>query len=113
MKERRRPKRNRSASKESVTKKVEKEKRPAVGCDPVEVPAGEDKESFKRHNMGLDTLYAKFTKNNEQLSRQDFARVEQLMELSYAMRRNNILQDGHSFTIKQKYPFLQHYEHVS
>ena len=73
-----------------------------MGCDLVEVPAGEGKKSFEWHKMGLDTLHAKFIEQKEQLSRQDAARVEQLMELSYAM-----LQQFH------KCPYLQYYEHVS
>jgi len=40
MKERCRVRRDRSAPKKKVAKKEEKQKRPAVGCDPIDVPAG-------------------------------------------------------------------------
>ena len=32
--------------------------------------------------------------------------------MSFAMRRNDILENGHNFNIPQKYPFLQQLEHV-
>jgi len=116
MKERRRTKRNRSGPKEAATiKKEEKQKKPAVGSDLVEVPAGEDKKSFVRHNIALETVHAKLTSSlskNKKLSSQGVAKVEQLMEITYAMRRNDVLQDGHSFSVAKKYPFLQYYEHV-
>ena len=34
------------------------------------------------------------------------------MKISYAMRRNDILENGHTFSIIEKYPFLQTTEHV-
>ena len=34
------------------------------------------------------------------------------MKLSYAMRRNDILENGHTINLLEKYPFLQTLEHV-
>jgi len=34
------------------------------------------------------------------------------MKLSYTMRRNDTLENGHKFSILEKYPFLQSPEHV-
>ena len=62
MKERRRTKRNRSGLKEAaIVKKEEKQKKLAIGSDLVEVPAGEGKKSFDRHNIALDILHTKLT----------------------------------------------------
>ena len=87
MKEWCRTKRNRSGSEVAATvKKEEKQnKKPAVGSDLVEVPAGEDKKSFVRHNIVLETVHAKLTSSlskNKKLSSQDVAKVEQLMEIT-------------------------------
>ena len=34
------------------------------------------------------------------------------MKLSYPMRRNDILENGHTINLLQEYPFLQTKEHV-
>ena len=70
----------------------------------IQVPPGEDKTSFERHNRLLSMEYTR-PKKNETI-------VKELMKVSYAMRRNDILENGHTFSIIEKYPFLQRPEHV-
>ena len=103
LKERRKPPRKASSVTKAIVKK-EEPKKPAINQNQVEIPAGEDNTSFERHNRLLSIEYSK-TKRNE-------ANVKELMKISFAMRRNDILENGHSFDILQKYPFLQIHEHV-
>ena len=102
MKERRRPKKDRSIIQTTIKK--ETSKKPTVSQNPIAVPAGEDIASFERHNKLLTMEYSK--------SKTNVGNVKELMKISFAMRRNDILENGHNFNIPQKYPFLQHSEHV-
>lgn len=68
--------------------------------EPPVVPPGKDQKSFERHNRVLLTQYGKSHPNHQIIS--------DLMELTFAMRRSDILHtpmDIHG--ILQKYPFLQ------
>ena len=91
-------------SETQVAVKKENPKRPAISQSLIKVPAGEDQTSFERHNRLLAIEYSK-TKRNETV-------VKELMKLSYPMRRNDILENGHTINLLQKYPFLQTKEHV-
>ena len=104
MKERRRTKKERSTIQTPTTIKKEAPKKPVVSQNLVAVPAGEDITSFERHNRLLAIEYSK--------SKSNVGNVKELMKISFAMRRNDILENGHNFNIAQKYPFLQHSEHV-
>ena len=71
-----------------------------------DVPPGEDAASFERHNRVLKAEFSKPSPN--------VANVKQLMEVTFPMRRREILSIGHTkdyhpFT---KYPFLQIPSHV-
>ena len=55
---------------------------------------------FERHNRLLAMEYSK--------SKSNVGNVEEL--ISFAMQRNDILENGHDFNIPQKHPFLQHSE---
>ena len=104
MKERRKtPRKNRSAI-QTTDKKLEQPKKPMTSGTLIQVPPGEDKTSFERHNRLLSMEYTR-PKKNETI-------VKELMKVSYAMRRNDILENGHTFSIIEKYPFLQIPEHV-
>jgi len=70
----------------------------------IQVPPGEDKTSFERHNRLLYIEYTK-TKKNETI-------VKELIKISYAMKWNDMLENGHTFSILEKYSFLQTSEHV-
>jgi hypothetical protein len=59
------------------------------------VPAGEDENSFERHNRTLKAEYSKANPNRRM--------VDELMERTFPMRRQDILAQGHSY----EYPFLQ------
>jgi len=67
--------------------KKENPKRPAMSQNPIEVPAGKDQTSFEWHNRLLAIEFLK-TKQNETVAKE-------LMKLSYAMHRNDILENGH------------------
>lgn len=84
-----------------------KPKSPCVGLkrETPEITPGEDGVSFERHNRVLKAEFAK-TKPDVQL-------VGDLMNRTYAMRRKDILTQGHSWDPLSKYPFLQVTEHVS
>lgn len=104
MKERRKtPRKNRSAPQTTV-KKLEQPKKPMINGTLVQVTPGEDKTSFERHNRLLSMEYTRPKKNE--------AIVKELMKVSYAMRRNDILENGHTFIITERYPFLGQPEHV-
>ena len=105
MKERRKPPRkNHSVTQGATVKKEEEPKRPAISQTQIEILPGEDNTSFERHNRLLSIECTK-AKKNETI-------VKELMKISYAMRRNDILENGHTFSILEKYPFLQTPEHV-
>lgn len=63
------------------------------------VPAGEDENSFERHNRTLKAEYSKANPNGRM--------VDELMERTFPMRRQDILAQGHSYDPVSKYPFLQ------
>jgi len=69
------------------------------------VPTGEDSTSFDHHNHILQLQFSKMNRNE--------AIVKELMEMSFPMRRRDIITSSHLFDIKRKYPFLQEPEHVS
>ena len=71
------------------------------------IPAGEDDTSFDRHNR---VLQLQFTKSR---AHRNAAVIKDLMDVSFPMRRREILEKGHLFDIKKKFPFLQEPEHVS
>ena len=56
----------------------------------IQVPPGEDKTSFERHNRLLSMEYTR-PKKNETI-------VKELMKVSYAIRQNDILENGHTFS---------------
>ena len=69
------------------------------------IPIGEDEHSFERHNRVLKSQYSK-SHPNQQI-------VTELMRITFAMRRTDILNCPCDVkTIFEKYPFLQT-EHVS
>lgn len=71
-----------------------------------QVPECEDHASFKRHNVYLKKEFLKRVPNRELVS--------QLMELSFAMRRNDIV--GNAKEVKEiinDYPFLGDAKEVS
>lgn len=77
-------------------RKSQKEKKPLS----FEVPAGEDDVSFQRHNRVLKTEYVK--------SHPNMHLVSELMNLTFAMRRADILNNPCDVnTILEKYPSLQ------
>ena len=69
-------------------------KKPMTNGTLIQVPPGEDKTSFERHKRKNETI------------------VKELMKVSYAMRRNDILENGHTFSITERYPFLGRPEYV-
>ena len=84
------------------------QKSPAVKIhDLPDIPAGEDETSFERHNRVLNTEFTKPTPNA--------SNVKQIMQLTYAMRRREILSLGHTkdYNALRKFPFLQVPYHVS
>ena len=60
--------------------------------------------SFERHNRLLAIEYSK-TKRNKTF-------VKEFMKLSYTMRRNDVVENGHTINLLEKYPFLQTKEHA-
>ena len=62
------------------------------------VTAGEDENSFERHNRSLKAEYSKVYRNGR--------KVDELMECTFPMRQD-ILAQGHSYDPVSKYPFLQ------
>ena len=85
--------------------KKERPKRPAISQTLIEIPPGEDQTSFDRHNRLLEIEFTRARRNE--------STVKELMKFSYAMRRNDILENGHTINVLEKYPFLQTLEHVS
>ena len=68
-------------------------------------PVGEDGNSFKRHNKLLTNEYHKKVRNE--------AVVKDVMDVSYAMRRADILQNPENVkSILIRYPFLQEHDQV-
>ena len=63
------------------------------------IPAGEDENSFKHHNRTLKAEYSKANRNGRL--------VDELMDHTFPMRRQDILAQGHSYDPVSKYPFLQ------
>ena len=63
------------------------------------IPAGEDENSFERHNQTSKAEYSKANPNTKM--------VEELMDRTFPMRRQDILSQGHSYDPVSKYPFLQ------
>ena len=85
--------------------KPDKKKGPAVNSlELPDIPAGEDSTSFERHNRTLDFEHQKLKPNA--------AVVKELMQITFAMRRRDILSAEHAHDIG-KYPFLQSPNHVS
>ena len=74
---------------------------PAVNS--LEIPSVPNSTSFERHNRTLKMEYSKSNPNS--------AVVKELMKITFAMRRRDILSDGAGDI--GKYPFLQTPEHVS
>jgi len=93
------------SERQAATTKIEKPKRPVISQNQLVVPAGEDQISFARHNRLLNIEFSR-TKRNETLAKE-------LIKMSYEMRRNDILENGHTINVLEKYPFLQTLEHVS
>ena len=106
-KERRRTKKPRTPKAESTEVLLSLQPKKGPATNKLEVPAippGEDNTSFERHNRILKLEYAKANPN--------VATVKELMKTTFAMRRRDILSEGHKFDIG-KYPFLQEPGHVS
>ena len=110
MKERRKPPRKQKSTKATVTIKKEEPKKPALGKSLVPVPDGEDDTSFDEHNKLLKA-YAESSSKPSSKKRNE-ANVKDLMEMSFAMRRNDILLKGDSFQTLKKYPCLKSPQHV-
>ena len=70
-----------------------------------QIPEGEDQTSFERHCRVLKAEYGKPNPNGKT--------VQQLMTITFPMRRRDILSEGHTFDPLKKYPFLQQPSHVS
>lgn len=100
-KEFRRDKKPRKESKQVSSQQVHI--KPKVPCgkeqDVPAIPAGEDESSFERHNRTLKAEYSKANQNGMM--------VDELMDRTFAMRRQDILAQGHSYDPVSKYPFLQ------
>ena len=69
------------------------------------IPPGEDETSFERHNRVLKSEYSKSNPNRHT--------VQELMNITFSMRRRDILSQGHTFNPLTKYPYLQEPSHVS
>lgn len=71
-----------------------------------EIPPGEDDGSFERHNRVLKAEFSKPSPN--------IGNVKQLMEVTFPMRRREILSLGHTkdFRPFNRFPFLQVPDHV-
>ncbi len=105
-KERRRVKKPRTSSPMVPMRK--QTKKPSVKIHELpDVPDGEDATSFERHNRMLTIEFSKPTPNN--------CNVEQIMKITYPMRRRDIIEFGHmkDYNALVKYPFLQDSFHVS
>ncbi len=71
-----------------------------------QVPRGEDEASFRRHRLTLINEYKKKKRN--------MALVDQLMNVTFAQRRNHIVNSGPSVCdIASRYSFLQMPQEVS
>lgn len=107
-KERRRTKKPHTATKspsEEADQKPHPPKGPAMkALELPPIPVGEDETSFERHNRVLKLEYTK--------PHPSIATVKELMKTTFAMRRTDILSEGHKFDVG-KYPFLQLPDHVS
>ena len=101
LKERRREKKSRKAQANVPPEQVQVEPKPPClkEHDIPAIPAGEDENSFERHNRTLKAEYSKMNPNAKM--------VEELMERTFPMRRQDILSQGHSYDPVSKYPFLQ------
>lgn len=66
---------------------------------------GEDEQSFARHNRALQAEFKK--------SRPNYQVVEELMDLSFQMRHDDINNPCNLTTLLQKYPFLKIEDEVS
>ena len=69
------------------------------------VPDGEDQTSFDRHNRVLKAEYSKSHPNAKT--------VQELMKITFSMRRRDILSEGHVFDPLKKYLYLQQPSYVS
>lgn len=71
----------------------------------LQVPDGEDEALFARHNRALKAEQKKVKPNRTV--------VKELMNMSYEMRRNDILSQGKPLVqLLDDYPFLGHYDEV-
>ena len=107
LKEKRRIKRQRHPKPtNSNFPKPQNQKKPSLNnlCVP-SIPAGEDETSFDGHNC---VLHLQFSKSNRNV-----AIIKELMDITYPMRRRQIIETGHLFDIKKKFPFLQEPKYVS
>ena len=73
--------------------------------DPPVVPSGEDETSFLRHQRVLAAEFQK-AHPSEQI-------IRELMQLTFPMRRKDILEDGHVFDPLEKFPYLGNTRNVS
>ena len=107
-KEFRRDKKSRENSKQSSTSKPIPQKHPGItsALPIVKHQPGEDGFSFDQHNKRLKTEYRKQQPN--------IVVVDDLMERSFSMRRQDITGNGYSgvLTLFDVYPFLQEFTQV-
>ena len=72
----------------------------------IQIPEGEDEAAFNRHNSALKGEFKKAKPNK--------AVVAALMKQSFAMRRNNVLQQARPLNeMLELYPFLSDPDEVS
>lgn len=106
-KERRRNKKPRKARMQDSSEQAHA--KPKAPCakeqDIPAIPAGEDNNSFERHNRTLKAEYSKANRNGRL--------VNELMDRTFPMRRQDILAQGHSYDPVTKYPFLQEADQIS
>ncbi len=69
------------------------------------IPPGEDEAPYERHNRVLCAEWGKASRNA--------AVIEQLMGLSFALRRRDIMKGMDLITIFSNFPFLQESQQVS
>ena len=85
-----------------------KPKSPGITC-PItspQIPRGEDKTSFNRHNNVLKAEWKKKSHNQ--------SLVDELMEQSFAMCWDDLHSESHDLdSVFDSYPFLQSSSHVS
>ena len=98
-KERRRDKKPRKARADVPPEQIQIKLKAPCGKDIPAIPAGEDENSFERHNRSLKAEYSKANRNG--------TLVDELMERTFPMRRQDILAQGHSYDPVSMYPFLQ------